>query len=122
MAGRTPGGADGAVLVRDRPAGKGGELMGVQVRRNFSLKTIALTTKADMEAIGRLARERIIRRTVMGQLPGGQPMPPYSAGYAKQKAAELGSASPVNLSVSGEMLRSIQVIAEEKKVTLTFTA
>ena len=96
--------------------------MGVTVKKNFSLKSIALTTKADMEAIGRLARERIIRRTVMGQLPGGEAMPPYSDGYRKQKAKELGSASPVNLQVSGEMLRSIQVIAEEKKVTLTFDA
>ncbi len=94
--------------------------MGIQVRRKFSLKAIALTTQADMEAIGRLARERIIRRTVMGLLPGGGPMAPYSPGYAKQKAAELGS-SAVNLTVSGEMLRSIQIIAEPKKVTLTFT-
>ena len=95
--------------------------MGITVRKNFSLKAIKLTTKADMEAIGRLARERIIRRTVMGQAPGGGAFAPYSPGYAKQKAAELGS-SAVNLTVSGEMLRAIQVIAEEKKVTLTFTA
>lgn len=94
--------------------------MGIQVRRNFTLKATKLTTKDDMEAIGRLARERIIRRTVMGQLPGGESMPPYSEGYRKQKAKALGSASPVNLQVSGEMLRSIQVIADEKKVTLTF--
>ncbi len=96
--------------------------MGVTVRKNFSLKAVKLTTRADMEAIGRLARERIIRRTVMGVAPGGGSFAPYSESYRKQKAGELGSASPVNLQVSGEMLRSIQVIAEDKKVTLTFNA
>jgi hypothetical protein len=95
--------------------------MGVTVRKNFELRTLKLTTVADMEAIGRLARERIIRRAVMGLLPGGGSMAPYSPGYAAQKAKELGSAA-VNLTVSGEMLRSIQVIAEPKKVTLTFAA
>lgn len=94
--------------------------MGVTVRRNFTLKAVKLTTQADMEAIGRLARERIIRRTVMGKGPDGHPFEPYSEGYRKVKAKELGSASPVNLQVSGEMLRSIQIVAEEKKVTLTF--
>ena len=94
--------------------------MGVRVERAFSVKAIKLTTKADMEAIGRLARERIIRRTLMGQLPNGQPMPPYSPGYAKQRAKEGLSTKP-DLQVSGEMLRSIQVIAEDTKVTLTFT-
>lgn len=94
--------------------------MGVQVRRTFTVKAIALTTKADMEAIGRLARERIIRRTVMGRLPNDVPMAPYSPGYAKARAKAGLSASP-NLQVSGEMLRNIQVIAEDRKVTLTFT-
>lgn len=94
--------------------------MGVTVRKNFSLKAMALTTVADMEAIGRLARERIIRRTVMGQLSGGEAMPPYSQRYYDQKKSALGSADPVNLQVSGEMLRNIQIVAEEKKVTLTF--
>lgn len=95
--------------------------MGVTVKRNFSLKAVKLTTKADMEALGRLARERIIRRTVMGALPGGERMAPYSEGYRKQRAKEGLSQSPT-LTLSGEMLRSIQIIAEEKKVTLTFTA
>lgn len=95
--------------------------MSVTVRRNFSLKAIKLTTKADMEAIGRLARERIIRRTVMGMLPGGEAMAPYSPGYAKARA-EAGLSPNVTLQVSGEMLRAIQVIADEKKVTLTFDA
>ena len=95
--------------------------MPITVRRNFKLTATTLVTKADMEAIGRLARERIIRRTVMGKGPDGQTFQAYSPGYAKRKAAELGS-SNVNLTVSGEMLRGIQVIAEEKKVTLTFTA
>lgn len=94
--------------------------MGVTVRRNFTLTAIKLTTVADMEAIGRLARERIIRRTVMGRGPNGAFFRGYSPEYATRKAAELGSASPVNLTVSGEMLRNIQVIAEERKVTLTF--
>jgi hypothetical protein len=94
--------------------------MGVTVRKTFSLKALKLTTREDMEAIGRLARERIIRRTVMGVGPNGTPFHPYSAAYQALKAKETGSASPVNLQLSGEMLRGIQIVAEEKKVTLTF--
>jgi hypothetical protein len=96
--------------------------MGVTVRKNFTLRSLALTTKDDMEAIGRLARERIIRRTLMGMGPNGEPFAPYSESYRIQKSKELGSAHPVNLQVSGEMLRGIQIVAEDKKVTLTFNA
>lgn len=95
--------------------------MGVKVTRNFALLTKTdLVTKDDMEALGRLARERIIRRTLMGVGPDGAPFAPYSAGYLKVKQQALGAASPVNLQVSGEMLRSIQVIATDKRVELTF--
>jgi hypothetical protein len=97
--------------------------MGVTVKQNFSVKTLALTTREDMEAIGRLARERIIRRTVMGQGPNNETFAPYSTGYYTQKSEALGTASPVNLQVSGEMLRAIQVVVDsDKKVSLIFNA
>lgn len=90
--------------------------MGVTIKRSFApLTQQKLVTRADYEALGRLARERIIRRTVMGMGPDNEAFEPYSAAYAKQKGS-----SAVNLQVSGEMLRSIQVIAEDDRVTLTF--
>lgn len=95
--------------------------MGVTIRRSFSpLTKITLVTKADYEALGRLARERIIRRTVMGMGPNHEPFQPYSEAYRLQKSQALGSASPVNLQVSGEMLRAIQVTAFDNRVELTF--
>jgi hypothetical protein len=95
----------------------------VTIRRNFGPLTDIVRqsiTKADWEAAGRLARERIIRRTVMGIAPGGSAFAPYSPGYAKAKAEALGSASPVNLQVSGEMLRGITVQAFDNRVELSF--
>ena len=97
--------------------------MGIVIKRNFGpLTGLKFTTKDDMMALGRLARERIIRRTVMGVAPGGAPFHPYSKKYAERKAKELGSASPVDLQVSGEMLRGITVEADEKTATLSFTS
>jgi hypothetical protein len=91
--------------------------MAVTLRRNFPpLTDMQLVTREDWAAVGRLARERIIRRTVQGQGVNG-PFAPYSPKYAERKAQELGSASPVNLMVSGEMLRAIV-----DRVGLTFGA
>lgn len=96
--------------------------MPVTIRRSFKpLTQLQLVTREDWSAIGRLARERIIRRTLQGTDAQGRAFAPYSPGYAKRKAEELGSASPVNLQVSGEMLRSIVVEAFDDHVTLTFT-
>lgn len=96
--------------------------MAVTVSRNFGpLADLPLTNKELMREIGLLAREAIVRRTLAGNDADGVPFAPYSAGYAAQKAAELGSASPVNLQVSGRMLQGIAVVdVTDTKVTLGF--
>lgn len=94
--------------------------MGVTLRRTFApLTQMAFFTRADWEAAGRLARELIIRRTQQGRDVQGQTFAPYSEGYAKRKAAELGP-GPVDLTVSGQMLNGIEITATDKSVTLSF--
>lgn len=96
--------------------------MGVRVEKNFGpLGDMQLTNKELMREIGLLARETIIRRTLSGVDADGVPFAPYSDGYAALKAAELGSAAPVNLQVSGRMLQGIELIeVTDAKVTLGF--
>jgi hypothetical protein len=94
--------------------------VGVTVRRNFApLPLVELLTRNDWEAAGRLVRETIIRRTQQGRDYRGAAFTPYSAGYAKRKAEELGS-GPVDLTVSGAMLNGIRIEATDKSVTLHY--
>lgn len=91
----------------------------VTVERNFkSLVDLELVTTEDMRELGLLARERILERTAQGVDANGVPFAPYSAGYAKQKAAALGS-GPVNLQVSGNMLNHLTITdVTDESVTL----
>jgi hypothetical protein len=72
------------------------------------LASLKLTTSALMREVGLLARERIVRRTIAGRDEDDQSFKPYSAGYAKEKAKELGGGA-VNLQVSGAMLNAITI-------------
>lgn len=92
----------------------------IAVSRNFTTLVDTVTVPAeDMREIGLLVRERIVRRTISGVDADGAPFAPYSEGYAEQKQRELGSASPVNLQVSGNMLNHLQIVAvEDNRVTL----
>jgi hypothetical protein len=95
--------------------------MGVVFRRNFPpLGETALLTREDWAAVGRLARERIIRRTVQGLDVDGNAFAPYSEGYAKQREKANVASARVTLQLSGEMLRSIEVLADDDGVELTF--
>lgn len=101
--------------------------MGVVVTRNFApLSETVLFTQEDWAAIGRMARDRIVRRTLEGKDAHGQAFEPYSPGYllAKDRASgggfDGGGYARVNLTLSGEMLRGIQVIAHADRVELTF--
>lgn len=92
--------------------------MGVSVTRNFSsLNDLALVTKADWGIVGRLARERLIARTLQGKDENNTPFAPYSAGYAAQRAA-FGASTRPNLQVSGQMLQAITVEPDDNGVTL----
>ena len=97
--------------------------MGVTVRVNFKpLADFPLSTKELMRDVGLLARERILRRTAAGMDQADRAFAPYSAGYALQKAKELGSMG-VNLQVSGAMLNAIVVTnVTDKSVTLDFSS
>lgn len=96
--------------------------MGVTVTRNFGpLTDIPLVTKSDWGRVGRLARERIVARTVSGRDASGAPFKPYSKGYAKQMAA-MGQSTMPDLQLSGEMLRAITVEPDERGVTLAFSS
>lgn len=94
----------------------------MSVTRNFGpLDQIPLTTKAIMREVGLLARERVVRRTRQGQTTDGGQMQPYSAGYAKRKAKELGTSMP-NLTVSGAMLNDIILTdIQDDEVSLGFS-
>jgi hypothetical protein len=94
----------------------------MSVTRNFGpLDQIPLTTKAIMRDVGLMARERVVRRTREGKTTSGGQMQPYSPGYAKRKAKELGSQRP-NLTVSGAMLNDITLQdVQDDEVTLGFS-
>ena len=82
----------------------------VKLSRNFgSLADLKLVTKDDMRELGLLARERIVRRTRQGIDASGAAFQPYSAAYAVQKSAALGT-SRVNLEVSGNMLNHLAIV------------
>lgn len=74
--------------------------------------------RAEWARIGRLARERIVRRTLSGRDEADAPFAPYSPAYAKERA-KLGKSSAVNLQFSGAMLNAIQVEPDDEGVTLT---
>lgn len=92
--------------------------MAVSVSRNFGpLDETDLLTREDWGRIGRLARERLITRTVSGKDEDNRDFAPYSAGYAAQRAS-IGATTRPNLQLSGQMLQSITVEPDESGVTL----
>jgi hypothetical protein len=96
--------------------------MGVTVKLSGPpLANLQLSTKALMREVGLMARERIVRRTLSGIDMEGRAFQPYSAAYSEAKAKELGSASPVNLQVSGRMLQGLIIVdVTDESVTLGF--
>ncbi|MGE0451718.1 MAG: hypothetical protein AB7Q29_19245 [Vicinamibacterales bacterium] len=95
--------------------------MPIEVTTNFDVSDKRFVDRELMREIGLLAREAIVRRTARGVSAEGQPFQPYSAAYARRKAQGLGSASPVNLSVSGGMLGALQIVEiSDTSVTLGF--
>jgi hypothetical protein len=92
----------------------------ISVSRNFgSLEEFITVAAEDMREIGLMTRERIVRPTLRGVDASGVPFAPYSMRYYAEKSAELGSADPVNLQVSGNMLNHLQVVeVAENRVTL----
>lgn len=97
--------------------------MGMRIRRNFApLTDLKLSTRADMEQIGLLARERILRRTRQGLDYQERPFRPYSAAYGERKRAALGSGGTVDLKVSGGMVDAVTIVAlTDTSVTLGFS-
>lgn len=93
--------------------------MAVTVTRNFApLTDITFFTRSDWGRVGRLARERIIRRTLAGRDEDDVAFAPYSPDYARQRA-KLGASAAPNLQLSGAMLQAIQVDPDDQGVTLT---
>ena len=93
----------------------------VTVEKNFgALADVKLLAREDWAAVGRLARERIVRHTTAGNDEDGKSFAPYSKGYAKQRAKE-GLSTRVSLQLSGGMLQSITVEPDDTGVTLGFS-
>jgi hypothetical protein len=93
----------------------------VTTSRNFGpLADAELVTRDDWGAVGRLAREQIIRHTNAGVDEDGKPFAPYSPKYAEQKR-KTGASSRPNLQVSGGMLGAITVEPDNDGVTLSFS-
>jgi hypothetical protein len=82
----------------------------ISISRNWSLDDLELITAEDMREIGLLQREAIYRRTIAGIDANGRAFAPYSLPYEAEKRDALGSATPVNLQVSGNMLNHMQVV------------
>lgn len=96
--------------------------MPVSISRNFGpLTDVATLTREEWGRVGRLARERIIARTLSGRDEHDQSFTAYSPAYARRRAAE-GMPTTPNLQVSGEMLRAITVEPDDTGVTLAFTS
>jgi hypothetical protein len=80
---------------------------------------LKLTDKALMREIGDMAITAIRARTRHGRDSSGQAFAPYSPQYAKRKADELGASDTPNLTVSGDMLNTLQIIdVQDDAVTL----
>ena len=81
--------------------------------------SVTLTDKALMREVGLMAVRAIQDRTRQGRDSDGRAFAPYSPGYARAKARELGASSTPNLTVSGDMLNTLQVIeVTDTSVTL----
>ena len=99
--------------------------MAVTITRNFPPLTAAkLLTEEDFRSVGQLLRQRIIQRTEAGVDAQGAAFAAYNPDYALAKGRELlgaeASYTTVDLTVSGEMLRAIDIEATDKSVTLFF--
>lgn len=82
--------------------------------------SLQLTDRALMREIGLAAIEMIRTRTRQGRGTDG-PLKPYSPAYAKAKA-KAGLSSTVNLTVSGDMLNTLQVTeVTDTSVTIGWT-
>jgi len=84
----------------------------VVVIKDFSLLAgRQVLTADDWEDLGTSLVTRIVDRTRNRGLDAtNTPFVPYSAGYAARKAKEVG-AGPVNLTLSGQMLNDLRVVA-----------
>lgn len=95
--------------------------MGVIVKRTGDdLRKAIKLTRADFHAVGQLIRDAIIDRTERGVQANGQRFKPYSRAYADQRSHEGYPTSPVNLQVSGEMLRAIKIEANDDSVVVYY--
>lgn len=95
--------------------------MPVSIKQNFDLKHVKLTSQALMREVGLLVRERVVRRTRQGISAEGAPFQPYALGYAQQKQKSLQGTGTVNLTVSGAMLNSLQLVSvTERSVTVGY--
>jgi len=94
------------------------------VTKNFGpMADIEFFTKQDFERIGKMVRDRIIKRTLNGIDEEGRPFTAYSPDYLRLKTAALGAtAGRVNLMLSGQMLEAITIEADETGVTLKFSS
>lgn len=95
--------------------------MSVTVHRTFGpLAPLAIPGKATMREVGLMARERIRQRTLAGDDVRGYPFRRYSEGYEKRKREMVGGRG-VDLQVSGEMLRGMELVeVTDTKVVLGF--
>jgi hypothetical protein len=94
----------------------------VSVTANFAVGDGVRFTNAEiMRELGLEVRELIRRRTLRGISADGTPFRPYAATYHQQKTKALGKASPVDLTVSGQMLNALQIVeVTDRSVTLGF--
>lgn len=83
---------------------------------------LQLTDKALMREVGLLAIEIIRTRTRKGLDATGQAFEPYSPEYARQKTKETGASSTPNLTLSGDLLNTLQITeVTDTSVTIGWT-
>lgn len=97
--------------------------MGVVIpRRRVPLARITLTSPVLMREVGLLAIRMIQARTRQGRDEHGRAFAPYARTYAERKARELGASGTPDLTVSGDLLNSLQIIeVTDTRVTIGWT-
>jgi hypothetical protein len=95
--------------------------MTVEVKKNFTLNTLIPDIKKNFEKEATGIKAEIVSTIQSGKSPvaGAEPWQDYSDGYSKKK----GKKRPVDMTVTGKMLRSIKSFVTSKgNVSIFFSS
>jgi len=85
-----------------------GRLISKNLKKNYKKQILK-----EMKALAEDGKKQIIKRTKAGKNEKGQNFPRYTPAYAKYKRKLGLSTSPVNLTLTGKMLNSIETRVDD---------